>query len=63
MSELKIIVAPVQSEKICTGCHFNKGEDDPHCYKYDDGKYTDVECYDNERSEHLIFKLESTKGV
>ena len=58
LNGIKIIVAPCQSEKTCTGCLFNHGDDDIGCHKFDDMQCMDIECYDNERHEHLIFKLE-----
>jgi len=56
VSELIRVTAKYQSEKTCTGCHFNHGKDDITCHKFDDEKYEDVECYDEETNTHLIFE-------
>lgn len=55
---LKVITAPSQSEKVCVGCYFNHGGGDLTCHKFDDDNYNDVECYNEDRNEHLIFKLD-----
>ena len=56
MTILKTKLAKNQSE-MCAGCYFNHGDGDSTCYKfYDlDKEYEKVECYDEERNEHLIF--------
>jgi len=58
MSELITVVSPMQSEKMCTGCYFNHGEDDITCHKFNSNDHENTHCYDEERKEHLIFKLD-----